>query len=387
MPKKQEQENLPVTLGHGDSSLALEGRSGSFRMVKQELPIPPDLLYYIGGNKGGLLASAYDMISREGGICFDDTEVIEDSEWDVKVKVHCHYFNAAGKKVVDSEIYQIDVKALYEHSRANYEKIDWNRNKAEGEFEAAETRKGYRGKTTVVITRGIGEVKGYDPDSGLPNIVYRLPPSAELDLYQSMLHLKKTKLAKCITCAHRRLTQRAVGVKQISAEEKDWQTGVAVPIYSFLPDAKGNLQEVEDLYGEEPEDALSTGAPPGSIGPPRPRMAPPSQTQTQPPPPASSGSREASPAQQPPEADKVYTISVSGAKDPNDTYALRVALGKECGLDWNGPTQSWVKMGLNAKQARDLSDAVLNLPDPDGGGNVYQTQRVKVDFIEEAEDF
>lgn len=375
-------ENLPVTTGHGDAPLLLEGREGSFRMVKQQLPIPPELLYYIGGKKGGLLASAFDMISREGGICFFDTEVVEDSEWQVKMKVKCRYYNAAGRRVEDSEIYQIDVKALYAHSRANYEKVDWYRSKAENEFETVEERKGYKGKTkTVVVTRPIGTVKDYDADSGLPVIHYKLPKWSELDLYQNMLHLKKTKMAKCITCAHRRLTQRATGIKQISAEEKDWDQGVAIPIYSFLPEAKSDgLQEVQDLYGPEGDEGVDLAGPPFDSGPARPQMAQP-QAAREPPP---VQQRQASQTQPDPKASgpsQLFEVIVRGAADPGDTYDLRGSLGQKLGMSWDGGSQSWRRAGLDAEAAQAFADKVWEIDDPAGGGCVYETKRVEVAIL------
>ena len=229
----------------------LEGREGNFQLIRKEMNIPPDLVYKISKGSGGFYASMYDLIAREIGIQFTETEILREDDNNVQVRIVCQYWNKSGKEVSDTETYEIDTKLLYEKARFGY-----TRNAVDKDGKWIWRNKGYvieeDAKDCVKVIRD--EENPENP----PKVIVELSDKAEAELYENFLTLRRNKLAKCITCCHRRLIQRAIGIKNFAYDPKDkkkeWNEGVGITFYGFLPanaDKKAGIQAVVDVTGEE----------------------------------------------------------------------------------------------------------------------------------------
>jgi hypothetical protein len=383
--------------------LKVEGQAGSFLVKRREVKIPAELCYVIAkprfdsqgrllqSGKGGLVSSAFDILAREAAFKWSPIDIIEDSEFCVKIGVSAEYLNSTGKLVRDSEIYEIDVKALYDHARANWQDIIWNRSKVEDpEFETVEERTGYnKQKKKVVVRKPIADLS-YDED-GEPIIKYRLPKEAEISIHQNvMLHLKKFKVAKGITCAKRRIVQRAFGLKGLNIDNPDWEKNVKVEVYNFIKVAdeaseKPTLELVDDLNEPEMIDAAQFDE--SDIEPePEP---PPKKTKARPK--AASivnprGKRQKELAEEPePEPESEDAPEPESSGDPvliivgGNNYSYITALKETLGMSW-GPKKGyklgkvWVKECVDHREAEILCNKILELPDnQDNSKTIYET--------------
>lgn len=218
----------------------IETQEGDLQLVYKEIDVPADLLYTIGRGSAGMLASMYDLISREMGIKFSVPKVLEETEDRVRVEVSCAFRGTFGGIVEDGEVYTIDVRKLYELSRLKWMPMVWSKDEHrkvvdEKEVEALK-RRGYLLDEAV-----------YDEDSIPVKMKRKLPPEVETELWTNFLTLKSNKMSKAITCAHRRLAQRALGVKGIKYDpnDKTWKDKVKLQIYAFAPKMKE--QEIGDI--------------------------------------------------------------------------------------------------------------------------------------------
>lgn len=240
MMKVEEIGRMPMTLA--DTGKEVE-------LVYKEVKVPEDLIYIIGSGSAGILSSGYDLFAREMGISFSDPEIISEDENTVEIQVKARYYNAQGNPIQDAETYRIDTRNLFELSRLKWEPTKWVQGQGKVTDEAAVKKFQEQGYLVNEVV--------YDGDSIPIKIKRKLPPEIESEIYQNFLTLKANKLAKCITCAHRRLTQRALGVKGIVFDRKDkegkWKQEATVRIHAFIP-KKSTLQAVKcvnDLYDDD----------------------------------------------------------------------------------------------------------------------------------------
>jgi hypothetical protein len=237
-------------------SMALEGSRGIYRLVEKTIGVPPDLVYKIGKGEGGYYASFYDLIAREMGMQFADIETIFEDDYRIKIRQKTRYWNRAGKEILDSEEYEIDCRLLYEKARFSWYKITgWRKNE--------------KGQSIPIKLEGKKILlRDKDHPENPPRVVIELPDEAEQELYENFLTLRRNKLSKAITCARRRLIQRAIGIKKFSFDPKNenWAEEQKMSFYAFLPAEAGKkegIHAIHDLTDEElPEkDEKKTTAP------------------------------------------------------------------------------------------------------------------------------
>ncbi len=238
------QNNGLVVSAVKTQELALEGSQGIYRMVEKTIHVPPDLVYKIGKGEGGYYASLYDLIAREMAMQFADIETISEDDYRVKIRQRTRYWNRAGKEILDSEEYEIDCKLLYEKARFSWKEVEWVTDKT-GKRKPVTKREG---KKTVM--------RDEQHPENPPRVIIELPDDAEQELYENFLTLRRNKLAKAITCARRRLIQRAIGIKKFSfdSNNKNWADEQKMSFYAFLPaeaDRKAGIKAVHDLTDEE----------------------------------------------------------------------------------------------------------------------------------------
>jgi hypothetical protein len=217
--------------------VSLEGKEG---LVEKEVGIPPDLVYKIGYGEGGFYASFYDLVANIKAMKFHEPKTTYEDKDRVRVLVSVEYWNKEGKLVADSEEYEIDCQLLLEKARFGWERKKWD----------DKTK-----KMVVIESAKTKVVRDPKHPENAPRVEVVLPDDAETELYENFLTLRRNKLSKAITCAHRRLIQRAIGIKKFSADTKkdDWDAGVKIKLFSFLPadaDRKAGIQAVSDLTGE-----------------------------------------------------------------------------------------------------------------------------------------
>jgi hypothetical protein len=224
-------------------------------MLTVSVPVTEDFLATIIGDKGQLYASFYDIVAREMGISFSPPEILEETENRIKILVKSQYYSRQGQIIQDAQIVSIDVGVLYEESRLKWCPTKWDRDaqRVPDEKKIEELKeKGY------LLDEPI-----YDENDMPVRLKRKLPPLVEADLYKNFLTLRKNKLAKAITVAHRALTQRACGVKAIKVpsrgeREKDpnWISKIAIQIHTWIPKAKRveGIQAVNDLYDDNGAD-------------------------------------------------------------------------------------------------------------------------------------
>lgn len=246
--KKQAETNAVALLDEHTTvitpgGIELENREGLWVAAETMFRVPEELLVSIGWGKGSYLASLFDLVSTKMAMQFGEPKIVAEDEWRVKVAVPVEYWNLDGRKKTDSEVYEIDCNLMYEKSRFSYEKVEW-------EGPKGSKHKVVKEKAEIKVIR--------DPKRpGLPpQVIAVLSDKAEGELYENFLTLKRNKLAKAITCAHRRLTQRALGIKGFEYDPKDenWQEKVWMKIRTFLPaetNRKAGIKAINDL-GEEP---------------------------------------------------------------------------------------------------------------------------------------
>jgi len=230
--------------------MALEGQEGLYDLVQKTIDVPADLVYKVGKGEGGFYASLYDLGAREIGIRFETADILYRDDYRVQVGVRCHYWNRAGKTVEDYEVYEVDCRIMYEKSR----------------FEAAYEWRKIEGRNQQVVRKdcAITVVRDSTNPANPPAVIIELPDDDERDLYENFLTLRRNMVAKAITCCHRRLTQRAMGIKKFAFDTEDakWDEKVRLTLYSFLPanaDREAGIKAVNDLTGDElPEKKGST---------------------------------------------------------------------------------------------------------------------------------
>lgn len=239
----------------------LDGREGSFQMVRRSIDVPQDLIYKIGGGRGGYLASAFDLFARELGISFDVVSaepIYEKSQLRAaRVRVRAEYYNASGKLVADEAECYIDIELLYQESRAKWEHklyastMEQAKSKAnnpdfvvEHEYydaKAKQTKNGYAERAKKAVVR--------DAD-GNPEIKYLLPDEAECELWENFMTLRKNAMQKAQTVARRTLVQRAIAVKSFDANNPN--AGKKMAIYGFVQVAG---MEADNVFAEELHEA------------------------------------------------------------------------------------------------------------------------------------
>lgn len=222
--------------------IELENRQGHWQEAQEEWNVPPELVVSIGWGKGSFLATVYDLVATKMGIQFGKPEIVSEDGYRVKVAVGAEYWNSEGRKKSDSEVYEIDCALMYEKSRFGYERVRW-----EG--------RGDSRKKVVEETAVIKVIRDPKRPELPPKVEVVLSDKAEAELYENFLTLRRNKLAKAITCAHRRLTQRALGIKGFDYDPKDpaWKDKVYLLLRKFLPvgtDRKAGVKAINDLGGD-----------------------------------------------------------------------------------------------------------------------------------------
>lgn len=246
-----------ITTERESAPMILEGQQGMYDLVHKTIDVPPDLLYKMDGKRGGYLASLYDLISREMAIRYETATVLAQTETKVRVGVRCRYWNRFGKMVEDYEEYEIDCWLMYEKMRMGYEKAEWT-----------EDSRGKK-KKEIIEQADVQVVRDEAHPELPPKIVVKLSDKAEKELYDSYLTLRRNMLAKAITCCHRRLAQRAIGIKALTGVQtwkEGWDRDHTITFYAFLPanaDPKYGLQAVRDVTGETEEPG--TDKPPADV--------------------------------------------------------------------------------------------------------------------------
>lgn len=236
--------------------IKLDGKEGTFQMVRRTIDVPADLIYKIGGGRGGYLASAFDLFARETGISFDviSTEPIYEKGniRAARVRVRAEYHNASGKLVADEAECYIDVELLYHESRAKWERKIYDcRSLAEAKAKSknpefvVEYETFSKGKSYLNYAERPKKVVVRD-NSGNPVINYLLPDDAEVELWENFMTLRKNAIQKAQTVARRTLVQRAIAVKNFDATKED--AGKKMSIYGFVQ-VMG--REAEDICADE----------------------------------------------------------------------------------------------------------------------------------------
>ena len=235
-------ELLEVILPSGNL-IHLEGRDGFFQCVDRELTVPSELTYKIkSGEKGevGFIASFYDLTSIKMGLQFGDPQTIYEDDNRVRVLVPVEYWSREGKKVRDAEEYEVNCQLLYEKTRFGWQDKKWD---------------AVQKKYVVKREAKIKVIRDDKHPENPPKVWVELPDDAESEIYENFLTLKRNKLAKAITCAHRRLAQRALGIKKVEANTNSdgWNKSIKVRLYSMLPaeaDRKEGIKAIADITGE-----------------------------------------------------------------------------------------------------------------------------------------
>lgn len=224
--------------------LSLEGKDGMYQLAEREVTVPADLVYKIQSGQAGFLASFYDLASGIMGLQFGDPRTTYEDKDRVRVVVDVKYWNRQGKLVSDSEEYEVDTLLLYEKARFGWQEKKWDKT---------------AGKYIVTEEAKIKVIRDDNHPENPPTVYVTLPDKGEADIYENFLTLRRNKLAKAITCAHRRLTQRALGIKKFEANTNSdgWDKAVKIKMFSILPaeaDRKVGIQAVADITGEEPTE-------------------------------------------------------------------------------------------------------------------------------------
>ena len=245
-----EDKGLGVTSKAVGGIQTVEGKDGNFQLMSKEINVPADMVYKISNKSGGYYASLYDLMAREIGMQWLKTEILYQDEYKVKLHIWCQYWNKAGRLAKDDEIYEVDARLMYEKSRFGYE-----RKAVDGKGAWIKEGRGYKiaesGKESTKVIR--------DPKhpENPPLVIVKLSDQAETELYEKYLTLRRNLLSKTITCCHRRLIQRAVGIKNFTIKDTrddNWDKNLSVDVYGFLPanvDKEAGIQAVEDITGEE----------------------------------------------------------------------------------------------------------------------------------------
>lgn len=284
---------LAVRVVGQSEQLALGRRN--VEIVWKELTIQDAMTYKLPGGQVGMLSNVWDFVAQERGISFGTPTILENTDDRVVVEVPATYMNRMGRQVEDSETYEIDCQWVYQMKRLSWAPPEWEDVRDENGnliwLEGPDgKRRPKRRHLDVAAQIEALQANGYlldEPEyneQGIPVAFKRkLPPAVEKELWDNLLSLKRFKLAKAITNAHRRLTQRAIGTKTLTAGTLKLMFPAMIEHFT---DAQ--IQEaVDDVYGEddfEPtrsrpdvEDAEFTASP-------GPAPAPAAQPPAEPPP-------------------------------------------------------------------------------------------------------
>lgn len=224
-PPARQQANPPDVQ---TTSLAIRsvGRSESLALAQNqqaeitwmEVQVEPQMTYRLPGGQAGVNSNVWDFVGGLRGMSFSAPRVLEHTDSRAVVEVTATYLNNQGRQISDTEIYEIDCARLMQHKR-----LTWSKGKA------------------------LEEAPVYDDAGNLVDFRRKLPPAAEKDIWEDFISLKRHKLAKAITCAHRRLVQRAVGTKTLNPNSL---TLMFPSIRQHFTDVQ--IQEaVSSVYGEE----------------------------------------------------------------------------------------------------------------------------------------
>jgi len=201
-----------------------------------EVQVEPAMTYKVGRIKTadgrwvdqlGVLSNFWDFLGQLRGISFLTPKVLENSDDRSVVEVTARYLNQQGHEIEDTEIYEIDCARMLKLTR-----LKWT------------PREGSRVE--------VEEQPVYDQAGNLVDFRRKLPPHVEKEMWDNFLTLKRNKLAKAITCAHRRLIQRALGTKTLTAGALALQFPV---IRERFTDAQVH-EAVASIYGDEDKDLL-----------------------------------------------------------------------------------------------------------------------------------
>lgn len=200
-------------------SLALD-QNQQAEITWMEVQVEPQMTYRLPGGQAGVNSNVWDFVGGLRGMSFSAPKVLEHTDSRAVVEVTASYLNNQGRQVSDTEVYEIDCARLMQHKR-----LTW------------------KGKV-------LEEEPVYDASGNLVDFRRKLPPAAEKDIWEDFISLKRHKLAKAITCAHRRLVQRAVGTKTLNPNSL---TLMFPSIRQHFTDVQ--IQEaVSSVYGEEDYD-------------------------------------------------------------------------------------------------------------------------------------
>lgn len=224
-PPARQQANPPDVQ---TTSLAIRsvGRSESLALAQNqqaeitwmEVQVEPQMTYRLPGGQAGVNSNVWDFVGGLRGMSFSAPRVIEHTDSRAVVEVTATYLNNQGRQVSDTEVYEIDCARMMQHKR-----LTWSKGKP------------------------LEEAPVYDEAGNLVDFRRKLPPAAEKDIWEDFISLKRHKLAKAITCAHRRLVQRAVGTKTLHPNSL---TLMFPSIRQHFTDVQ--IQEaVSSVYGEE----------------------------------------------------------------------------------------------------------------------------------------
>lgn len=227
-PPARQQANPPDVQ---TTSLAIRsvGRSESLALAQNqqaeitwmEVQVEPQMTYRLPGGQAGVYSNVWDFVGGLKGMSFSAPRVIEHTDSRAVVEVTATYLNNQGRQISDAEIYEIDCARMMQHKR-----LTWSKGKA------------------------LEEAPVYDDAGNLVDFRRKLPPAAEKDIWEDFISLKRHKLAKAISCAHRRLVQRAVGTKTLNPGSL---TLMFPSVRLHFSDAQ--IQEaVSSVYGDEDYD-------------------------------------------------------------------------------------------------------------------------------------
>jgi CxxC-x17-CxxC domain-containing protein len=201
-------------------SLAL-AQNQQAEITWMEVQVEPQMTYRLPGGQAGVNSNVWDFVGGLRGMSFSAPRVVEHTDSRAVVEVTATYLNNQGRQVSDTEVYEIDCARMMQHKR-----LTWSKGKA------------------------LEEAPVYDDAGNLVDFRRKLPPAAEKDIWEDFISLKRHKLAKAITCAHRRLVQRAVGTKTLNPGSL---TLMFPSIRQHFTDVQ--IQEaVSSVYGEEDYD-------------------------------------------------------------------------------------------------------------------------------------
>lgn len=201
-----------------------------------EVRLEPAMTYKVGRLKTadgrwvdqlGVFSNVWDLFGQLRGLSFAAPRVLENTEDRAVVEVTATYLNVDGREVRDTEVYEIDCARLLKLNRLKWTPKEGSNYQVE-------------------------EEPVYDAQGNLIDFRRKLPPSVEKEIWDNFLTLKRFKLAKAITCAHRRLIQRALGTKTLTPDALALQFPI---IRKRFTDAQ--IEEaVASIYGDEDEDLL-----------------------------------------------------------------------------------------------------------------------------------